>query len=161
MPTKCSPCKEAGRVCKVHVRSGRCGACNASNNPRCDIQVTASEFRRLAKERTSLKEKMSLHRAELDSARLALEAAHERYSVALAKEGRLLKQIEQNERRADEAISVEERGVAEQEFEEFQAELDLPSFDPFPFDDRLLMSPASWEALVVPGPSGVPPESVL
>ena len=91
MPTKCSPYKEAGRVYKVYVRSGRYGSYNASNNPRYNILVTASEFRRLAKERSSLKEKMSLYRTELDAARIALEAAYERYSVALAKEGRLLK----------------------------------------------------------------------
>lgn len=162
MPTKCSPCKKAGRVCKVHVRSGRCGACNASNDSSCDIQVTASEFRRLAKERNSLREKMSSHRGELEAARLALEAAHDRYSSALAKEGRLLKQIEQNEKRAGEAISVEERGIEEQEFEEFQTELDLPSFEPFPFDDRLLMAPVDWEELLlVPETANPRPEAVL
>lgn len=147
MPTKCTPCRDAGRVCRVHVKSGRCGACNSSNNSRCDIRITSSEFRRLIKERTSLKEKLRVHREELDAARLALEAAHERYSVALSKEGRLLKQMEYNETKAAEAITVEERGIQEQEVEEFSAELDLESFEPFPFDDRLLMEPVQWESL--------------
>jgi len=141
MPTKCAPCREAGRVCRVHVRSGRCGGCNASNNARCDIRITASEFRRLSKERSSLRDKLVLHKEELESARLALNAAHERYMTALAKQTRLLASLEQNERRADEAVAVEERGLREQESEE----LDLPSFDPFPWDDRLLLSPSQWE----------------
>lgn len=152
MPTKCTPCKESGRICRVHVKSGRCGSCNSTNNSRCDIRVTSSEFRRLSKERASLKEKLRLHREELDAARLALEAAHERYSIALSKEGRLLKQMEHNDSKADEAIAVEERGIQEQEVEEFFAEMDLPSFEPAPFDDRLIMRPDQWEDLLA-GPS--------
>jgi hypothetical protein len=59
MPTKCTPCREAGRVYKVYVRSGRYSAYNASNSKRCDIRVTASEFSRLSKERKSLVKKVS------------------------------------------------------------------------------------------------------
>jgi len=39
-----------------------------------------------------------------------------------------------------------ERGIEEQEAEEFMAELDLPSFEPAPWDDRLMMSPSGWAA---------------
>ena len=145
MPTKCTPCKEAGRVCRVHVRSGRCGACNNTNNTGCDIQVTASEFRRLVSKRDALKRNLSESNDELESARSALDAAHERFSTALAKVSRLSKELSQNERRAEEAIAVEDRSIREQEVEELSAELDLPSFEPFPFDDRLLMDPTSWE----------------
>ena len=54
MPTKYTPCKKAGRICRVYINSGRYGAYNASNSDDCDIRVTASKFRRLVKERTSL-----------------------------------------------------------------------------------------------------------
>ena len=145
MPTKCTPCKEANRVCRVHVRSGRCGACNNTNNKRCDIQVTASEFRRLVKRREVLKESLSQSNDELELARSALDAAHERFSTALAKVSRLSLELSQNETRAEEAIAVEDRSIREQEAEELSAELDLPSFESFPFDDRLLMDPTSWE----------------
>lgn len=84
----------------------------------------------------------------MEAARSALDAAHERYSVALARELRLNKQLEQNDKRAGEAIAVEERGIEEQEAEEAFAELDLPSFDPLPFDDRLLMAPEEWDNLL-------------
>ncbi|KAK0768761.1 hypothetical protein LTR38_018051 [Friedmanniomyces endolithicus] len=69
---------------------------------------------------------------------------------------RLHRQLDQNSRRADEAVAVEERGIAEQETEEFMAELDLPSFEPAPWDDRLMMSPSGWDAFV----QGVPGYSV-
>lgn len=37
MPTKYTPYKEAGRICRVHVKSGRYRACNSVNNSRYDI----------------------------------------------------------------------------------------------------------------------------
>jgi len=48
---------------------------------------------------------------------------------------------------------VEEQGIAEQETEEFMAELDKPSFDPLLWDDRLMMSPSAWDAFALLGPS--------
>ena len=85
IPTKCTPCREAGRIYRVYVRSGRYGYYNTSNNPRYNIRVTASEFRRLSKERASLREKMSLYKEELEAARLTLDTAYKRYITALAK----------------------------------------------------------------------------
>lgn len=159
MPTKCTPCKRAGRICRVHINSGRCGACNASNSDDCDIRVTASEFRRLAKERTSLQRKLKDSRDAVSKARdrvvevqAMMDAAQEGYRTALAKEDRLMRQMEQNERRAGEAISVEERGIQDQEMQEFLEELDIPSFEPYPFDDRLIMAPAEWEELLSHSP---------
>ena len=53
------------------------------------------------------------------------------------------RQLDYNGRRAGEAIAVEEQGIEEQEAEEFMAKLDLPSFDPLPWDDRLMLSPSA------------------
>ena len=64
---------------------------------------------------------------------------------------RLHRQLDYNGRRAGEAIAVEERGIEEQEAGEFTAELDLPSFDLLPWDDRLMLSPSAWDAFVPPG----------
>ena len=52
-------------------------------------------------------------------------------------------QLALTDKRAGEAIAVEERNVAQSELEPQPGELDLPSFDPLPFDNRLLMSPFS------------------
>ena len=56
---------------------------------------------------------------------------------------RLHRQLDYNGRRTGKAIAVEEQGIKEQEAEEFIAELDLPLFDPLPWDDRLMLSPSA------------------
>ena len=76
----------------------------------------------------------------------ALIAAQERYNQTFAKEIRLRKQLDQNDRKASKAVVVKERSIAEQEAEEFIAELDIPSFELLPWDDRLLLSPSGWES---------------
>lgn len=111
MPTRCTTCKDADHDYRIHVRSGRCGARNNTNNMGCDIQVTASEFRRLMKECDSLKKNFSESNDKVESAKSALDAAHARFSTVPAKVSRLSKELSQNERRAGEAISVEDRGI--------------------------------------------------
>ncbi len=59
---------------------------------------------------------------------------------------RLHRQLDYNGRYAGKAIAVEEQGIEEQEAEEFIAKLDLPSFDPLPQDDRLMLSPSAQDA---------------
>ncbi|KAK0260442.1 hypothetical protein LTR35_017979 [Friedmanniomyces endolithicus] len=83
-------------------------------------------------------------------------------SKALSKEMRLHRQLDYNGRRAGEAIAVEERGIAQQEAEEFMAELDITSFDPLPWDDRLMMSPSALDAFAPldPSPGGIASEVV-
>ena len=94
MPTKCTPCKKAGRICRVYINSSRCSACNALNSDDCDIRVTASEFRRLAKERTSLQRKLKDSRDAVSKARdrvveiqAIMDAAQEGYRTALSECG--------------------------------------------------------------------------
>ncbi|KAK0249749.1 hypothetical protein LTS00_018370, partial [Friedmanniomyces endolithicus] len=85
-------------------------------------------------------------RAATVAAQAAVVSAQELLSKTLSKEMRLHRQLDYNGRRAGEAIAVEERGIEEQEAEEFMAELDLPSFEPLPWDDRLMLSPSAWDA---------------
>jgi len=106
----------------------------------------------------SLLKKMDEARAATVAAQDAVVLAQELLSKALSKEMRLHRQLDYNGRRAGEAIAVEERGIVEQEAEEFAAELDLPSFDPLPWDDRLMMSPSAWDAFLPLG--GIPSEVV-
>lgn len=149
-------------MCRVHVRSGRCNHCNRSNFMDCDIRVTAGEFARLSKERVSLLAQVDeAHRATVAAQKEVMEA-QDRLSQSLAKEVRLHRQLGQNSTRAEEVIAVEERGIEEQEAEEFLAELDLPSFEPHPWDDRLMMSPAGWASFgQVPEVSGLRAEPIV
>ena len=54
MVKPCSTCSKRGRVCKVHIRSGRCSEC-LRRGQRCDLRVTQSEWDRLKKERVKLR----------------------------------------------------------------------------------------------------------
>ncbi|KAK5698203.1 hypothetical protein LTR97_007164 [Elasticomyces elasticus] len=112
----------------------------------CDIRVTAGEFARLSKERVSLLAQVDeAYRATVAAQQEVIEA-QDRLSQSLAKE----------------VIAVEERGIEEQEAEEFMAELDLPSFEPHPWDDRLMMSPAGWASFgQVPEVSGLRAEPIV
>ncbi|KAK1065387.1 hypothetical protein LTR74_007912 [Friedmanniomyces endolithicus] len=77
------------------------------------------------------------------AAQAAVVLAQELLSKTLSKEMQLHRQLDYNSRCAGEAIAVEEQSIEEQEAEEFMAELDLPSFDPLPWDDRLMLSPSA------------------
>jgi predicted transglutaminase-like cysteine proteinase len=54
MVQKCSSYAKHNRVCKVHLRSGKCNYCNRQNQ-RCDVKVTQSEFCCLTEEKQKLK----------------------------------------------------------------------------------------------------------
>jgi len=126
MPSTCTNCRENRRVCRVHVKSGRCSECNRHNS-RCDIRVTAAEF------------------ASLKTARLRLlqqlEEAREATSRAIAREQRLMKELQLVEKRASDAISIESRSIEEQEAEE---ELLAPGPAP---SGELALSPFTWSAM--------------
>lgn len=108
MVTKCSNCKpHPHRVCKVLVRSGKCGEC-LKRGSRCDVAVTRNEFSRLVAEKERLD-------AQIKEARKEQDAAFEAMRVARAKEDRLTKQLALNEKRAEEAIAVESAALEELE----------------------------------------------
>jgi len=136
MVQKCSTCVRHNRVCRVHVKSGRCGECNRRNQ-RCDVRVTQSEFRRLISEKEKL-------RKGIDEALASQEKLLESLRTARAKEQRLRQQMDLLDSKAAEAIAVEERSIQELEQEEAQ-EIS------FPEDPSLLSGPqlgtGTWSAL--------------
>jgi hypothetical protein len=107
------------------------------------VRVTESEFKRLVSE----KEKLRLHikeaREAQDTAMKAQEKAWEDMRVARAREERLRQQMDLLDRRAAEAISVEERGIEEQEREEAEG-----AFLPEGSSEGLALSlsPHTWGA---------------
>jgi hypothetical protein len=105
MVQKCSTCVKHNRVCKVHLRSGRCNNCNRMNQ-KCDVKVTQSEFRRLTEEKQKLKR-------QIDEALSAQADALEALRTARAREERLRQQMDLTDRRAAEAIAVESRALEE------------------------------------------------
>jgi multidrug efflux pump subunit AcrA (membrane-fusion protein) len=117
MVQKCSTCVKHSRVCKVHVRSGKCGEC-LRRDQRCDVRVTESEFKRLASDKEKLRSRLKEAKKAQDTAMEAQEKAWEDLRAARAREERLRQQIDLLNRRAAEAIVVEERGIEEQEREE-------------------------------------------
>ena len=117
MVQKCSTCVKHSWVCKVHVRSGKCGEC-LRRGQRCDVRVTESEFKRLAAEKEKLRVRIKESKEAQDIAMKAQEKAWEDLRVARAREERLRQQMDLLDRRAAEAISVEERGIEDQEREE-------------------------------------------
>lgn len=105
MVQACSQCSKNKRVCRVHLRSGKCSEC-LRRGSRCDIKVTRSEFDRLR----ASKEKL---RAQLQEVFEAQEKAREALRVAQSKELRLRQQMELIDKKADEAIAVESRALDE------------------------------------------------
>jgi hypothetical protein len=140
MVKKCSTCDKHGRICKVHVRSGKCSEC-LRRGQRCDVRVTQSEFKRLAVEKNKLREGIQKARDEQEAAMKIHEKALEDLKIARAREERLRQQMDLVDRRAEEAIAVEERGIAEQE----AAEAVLPEVATDGMS--LNLSPSTWSAL--------------
>jgi hypothetical protein len=136
MVQKCSTCVKHNRVCKVHLRSGRCNNCNRMNQ-KCDVKVTQSEFRRLTEEKQKLKR-------QIDEALSAQADALEALRTARAREERLRQQMDLTDRRAAEAIAVESRALEELEAEE-AAETLVP--DTSLEGLALQLSPSTWGAL--------------
>lgn len=133
MVKPCATCKKHKRVCKVHVRSGKCSEC-LRRGQRCDLQVTQSEWERLKAERVKL-------RSSIKEAHEAQEKAREELNVAFAREMRLRQQLDLLEKREAEAIAVEEANIEAQESEELLLNASLPpEFGP-------LLSPETWNAM--------------
>lgn len=141
MVTKCKTCTKHNRVCRVHVRSGKCSEC-LKRGQRCDVKVTQSEFQRLSGEKERLQRRIKESREAQDEAMKAHEKALEDLRVARAREERLRQQMDLLDRRAEEAISVEEQNIAELEAEEAGEVMEFP--DPSP---GLVLSPSTWGAI--------------
>lgn len=130
MVKACSTCVLHSRVCKVHVRSGKCSEC-LRRGQRCDLRVSASEWERLKGEKEKL-------RAGISEAYKAQEKAREDLRAAFAKEMRLRQQMDFLDKRVDEAVSVEVAAI--QQEEEEVLDFNLPPEGP-------LLSPHTWSAI--------------
>lgn len=142
MVKKCSTCEKHGRVCKVHIRSGKCSEC-VRRGQRCNVRVTESEFSRLTAERNKLAARIKETREEQKEAMRAQEKAMADLRVAQAREERLRQQMDFLDRRAEEAIAVEEKSLEELEALELGAVL---SADPSTDGPGLALSPSTWGA---------------
>jgi len=138
MARKCSACVAHKRVCKVHLRSGKCSNC-LKRGQRCDVRITESEFKRLVDEKEKLRAQIKETRSAQDVAMKAHEKALEDLRVARAREERLRLQMDLIDRRAEEAIAVEERSIEEQEFGET---IEFPEHTP----SGPLLGPSTWSA---------------
>lgn len=135
MPRACAACIRNRTECKVHVRSGRCGACNIRGSV-CNIRITKTEWDRLRSERERLLREIESARAAQEAAQRAQAAAQKAMSDAFKDELRLRKKMTDLETEAEEAIAVEEANIAAAE-----GVLD------FPPSSGLAMSPHTWTAL--------------
>lgn len=140
---KCSICCKHNWACLVYVRSGKCSACNRLSQ-RCDVRVTQSEFRRLADEKIKLKKQIQESRDKQEEAFRAHERVLEEMRVARAKEERLRQQMDLLDRKADKALTVEEREIQELEEEERSRTLSLDDVSSGSLS--LQLSPATWGA---------------
>jgi len=131
MPRACSACRRRGTVCKVHVRSGRCGECHLHGST-CDIRVTQAEWEELRSQRERLLR-------DIEASRKAQEAARRAMDEAFGEELRLRKEMSHLEKRAEEAIAVEDAHL----YPEPREVLELP---PAPPGD-LALSPFTWSAV--------------
>ncbi len=143
MVKKCGTCEKNGRVCKVHIRSGKCSEC-LRRGQRCDVKVSQSEFQRLAEQKQKLRKKIQDSRDEQEAAMRIHEKALEDLKIARVREERLRQQMDLLDRRAEEAISVEERGIEEQEATEAA---ELFPVDPLLENLGINLSPSTWSAI--------------
>jgi hypothetical protein len=141
MVQKCLTCEKHNRVCKVHIRSGKCSEC-LKRGQRCNVRVTQSEFTRLASEKEKLRIRIKETREAQNEALKASEKALEDLRVARAREERLRQQMDLLDRRAEEAIAVEERSIAEQELDEGTI-----TFGNSSEGLALNLSPSTWGAM--------------
>jgi len=99
------------------------------------VRVTQSEWERLKAEKIKL-------RREIAEAYEAQERARESLNAAFAKEMRLRQQMDLLDKRAEEAIAVEEAGIARQEEEELLNTTSIPEGNL-----GLSLEPGTWSSL--------------
>ena len=75
MVKNCSTCVKHNRVCKVHVRLGKCSA-YIRLGQRCDVYILESKFKRLLSKKEKLK-------AQIKELRETQEIAFKAYKKAL------------------------------------------------------------------------------
>lgn len=139
MVKPCKTCAKHGRVCKIHIRSGKCGEC-LRRGQRCDVKVAESEWEEFKEERARLRRRLANAQRAQRLAREAEDRARRAMNAEFEKEMRVRQEMDLLEDRIGEAIAVEEALIEEQEAEE-RALADLPS-DCVGFS----LSPNTWNA---------------
>lgn len=140
MVKPCQTCTRHGRVCKVHIRSGKCGEC-LRRGQRCDVKVAESEWKYLKEERLRLRRKLLDAQDAQRRARESEDRARRAVNAAFEKEMRIRQQMDLLEDKAAEAIAVEEASIEEQEAEEALAALE-PSEAP-----GFALHPNTWNTM--------------
>lgn len=147
MPTRCYHCVQANVPCVMDLRTGRCAEC-ARHGQSCNSQVTRIEYEKIRKSR----EKIS---AQLEEAEEEEDALTRKLLEHRARVRRLRKQLRMKEQKETEAqelevASIQDADDLEQSLFSLNSEpipMDMLSYDRFPMDGRLLMSPEQWSAL--------------
>ena len=111
------------------------------------MKVTQSEFKRLAEEKNKLRRRIQEARDEQEAAMKIHEKALEDLKIARAREERLRQQMDLVDRRAEEAIAVEERSIEEQEAAEAAENSELLPGNIATEGLSLNLSPGTWSAL--------------
>ncbi|OQN95253.1 hypothetical protein B0A48_18710 [Cryoendolithus antarcticus] len=126
----------------------KCGTCEKNGQcTRCDVKVLQSEFQRLSDQKQKLRKKIQDSRDEQEAAMRVHEKALEDLKLARVREERLRQQMDLLDRRAEEAISVEERGIEEQEAAEAENAAELFPVDPLLENLGINLSPSTWSAI--------------
>lgn len=131
----------------MDLRTGRCAEC-ARHGQSCNSQVTRIEYEKIRKSREKIA--AQLEAAEEEEDELTRKLLEHRSRVR-----RLRKQLRMKEQKEAQAQEAEASSIAEAERleEELLAaslepiSADLTSFDPYPMDGRLLLSPEQWSNL--------------
>lgn len=97
MPVACSNCREAKRVCRVHISSGRCSECNRSNAKDCNIRISADEWEAIRAEKERLQSRLEAVELEAQELRQALRRNADRAAEAISVEEANIQLLEQQE----------------------------------------------------------------
>ena len=126
MPVACRNCREAGLVCRVHIRSGRCNECNRSNSKTCNIRISENEWSTIKEEKDRLQARL----LEIEKEKLEIQQA-----------------LKENADRAAEAIAVEEADIIRLEQQEAaSAPSDGMALSPFTWSALSGFGDDVWEA---------------
>ena len=147
MPTKCYHCATANVSCVMDLRTGRCAEC-ARHGQSCNSQVTRIEYEKIRKSR----EKIA---SQLEAAEEEEDELTKKLLEHCSRVRRLRKQLQMKEQKEAQVQELEASSIAEAE--RLETELfatssepipaDLTTFEPYPMDGRLLLSPEQWSTL--------------
>jgi Na+-translocating ferredoxin:NAD+ oxidoreductase RnfC subunit len=132
-------------VCRVHLKSGSCGAC-LTKNITCDVKVSEAEWLRMRNERKRLREQIKDTVHAQEQTRKELDLMRERQLAEFAREMRLRRQLDLLEEQEDEAVAAEYNavgriGVQEEEF------LQTPAETPSVASSGIQLGPSTWNAM--------------